>query len=83
MIINTIRLNKELSALRTEKQETATQLVALKLEKDKYEEAKTKYEEEKGKLEKRLADLEDEAKTLKEKLAGVKKEEVAVVTAVA
>jgi chromosome segregation ATPase len=82
MILNIVKLNKELSTLRTEKQESATQLAALKLEKDKYDEAKAKYEEEKGKLEEKLKKMEEDMEELKGRLEETKKEEAAVVVAV-
>ena len=68
MTINIAKLNKELSTLRIEKQEVATQL-ASQMEKAK------NWEEEKSKLLKRIEELE-------KKLEESKKEEAAVVVAV-
>ncbi len=76
MIINTVKLNKELSVLRQEKLGFVKSL--------EEESGKCKaLEEEKAKLEKKLEEMEERVKALEEKIANAKKEEAAIVVATA
>ena len=68
MQLNITKLNKELSALRVEKQEFTTKLSA--------------FDEERAKLEGKIGELTAKLKTLEEEAQDAKKEEAAVVVAV-
>lgn len=68
MIINVVKLNKELSALRVEKEETATKL--------------SSYDAEKVTFQARITELEAKLKEMEDKQLEAKKEEAAVVIAV-
>lgn len=74
MIINISRLNKELSALRVEKEASAKKLSA-------YDEEKAKLEGKVGELEAKLKTLEEKAAEEEEKKVEAKKEETAVIIA--
>lgn len=68
MIINVVKLNKELSALRVEKEEAAKKL--------------SSYDTEKAAFQSRITELETKLKEMEDKHTQAKKEEAAVVIAV-